>query len=207
MSLRVWCKRVSLEDGFHDVAPGKLATVVTHLEMHAPVKGRPLAAPDGWRLQHVPDPDLSWYRTLFHDVGSDWLWFSRLRMPDDDLAKILSHPDVSIWTLRRDGADAALLELDFRQAEACELAFFGLAPALIGQGAGRFLMNAAIDAAWSRPIKRFHLHTCTLDSPQALGFYKRSGFVPYRQQIEIADDPRVIGQLPDHAAPHIPIFT
>jgi hypothetical protein len=27
-----------------------------------------------------------------------------------------------------------------------------------------------------------------------------------RQQVEIADDPRVIGLLPERAGPHVPIF-
>ena len=180
--------------------------MVTHLEMHARPKQRPVSPPQGWRLRRVEAPPLDWYRTLFHDVGADWLWFSRLVMPDAELQSILANPDVCIWTLSKDGMDAALLELDFREPDACELAFFGLTPALIGKGAGRFLMNAAIDAAWARPIRRFHVHTCTLDSPQALPFYIRSGFEPCHQQIEIADDPRLKGLLPKSAAPHIPLF-
>jgi hypothetical protein len=46
-------------------------------------------------------------------------------------------------------------------------------------------MNRAIERAWSRPIRRFWAHTCTLDHPSALGFYKRSGFRPFRRQVEI----------------------
>lgn len=198
---------MSLADGFHDVPPGKVATVVTHLEMHEPAPRRPVPAPHGWRLRLVKEPTLDWYRTLFHDVGSDWLWFSRLHLPDADLQAIITNPDIRIWTLSHGTKDAALLELDFRHPAECELAFFGLAPALIGKGAGRFLMNTAIDEAWSQPITRFHVHTCTLDSSQALGFYRRSGFTPIRQQIEIADDPRLLGLLPRDKAPHIPMLS
>ena len=61
-------------------------------------------------------------------------------------------------------------------------------------------------SAWARPIARFHVHTCTLDSPGALSFYRRSGFTPVRQQIEIAADPRVTGDLPREAGAHIPLF-
>ena len=32
--------------------------------------------------------------------------------------------------------------------------------------------------------------------PGALDFYIRSGFAPFRRQIEVADDPRAIGLLP-----------
>src|SRR5262249_47050288 len=98
------------------------------------------------------------------------------------------------------------LELDFRCDGECELAFLGVAPKQVGTGAGRWLINRAIELAWSRPIRRFWVHTCTLDHPQASAFYIRSGFSPFRQQIEINDDPRLDGTLPRHAAPQVPIF-
>ncbi|WP_431358158.1 GNAT family N-acetyltransferase [Sulfitobacter albidus] len=77
---------------------------------------------------------------------------------------------------------------------------------LIGTGAGRALMNTAITHAFARPIARFHVHTCTLDSPQAVAFYIRSGFIPTRRQVEIADDPRITGLHPDTSAPQIPLI-
>ena len=67
-------------------------------------------------------------------------------------------------------------------------------------------MNEAITRAFARPIKRFHVHTCTLDSPQALGFYRRSGFNAMRQQVEIDNDPRLDGILPETAGPNVPVF-
>lgn len=196
---------MSLTDGTYAVAPGSLALVVTHLEMRSPAPLRP--APDGkdWQLRRVTNPDVAWYRTLFYDVGSDWFWFSRLAESDENLDKIIQSPDTGIWTLCKDGQDAALLELNFQDPRACELSFFGLAPALIGSGAGRRLMNAAIEIAWSRPIERFHLKTCTLDSAAALPFYLRSGFVPIKQEVEIAPDPRLTGLLPKSIGKHIPM--
>lgn len=108
--------------------------------------------------------------------------------------------------MQKGGRDLALLELDFRKDNDCELAFFGLTSELIGTGAGRYLMNQAIDLAWQQPIARFHVHTCTLDSPQALTFYMRSGFKPFKQEVEIAPDPRLTGHLSPDAAPQIPNF-
>lgn len=195
-----------LTDGLHDVPPGKVASVVTHLEMRAPAPVRPVPAPEGVTLEPVGAPEPDWYRDLFRRVGGDWLWFSRLGLDDAALSEILDSPDVEIHALMRDGRAEGLLELDFREGDACELAFFGLTGALIGSGAGRYLMNAAITRAWARPITVFHVHTCTLDSPAALGFYQRSGFEPVRQQVEIADDPRLTGALPETAAPHVPLF-
>ncbi|WP_299046870.1 GNAT family N-acetyltransferase [uncultured Tateyamaria sp.] len=195
-----------LRDGLHDIPPGKVAMVVTHLEMTRPAPTRAVPVPDGWMLTRIQSPTRAWYRSVFTAVGSDWLWYGRMTMPDADLDAILSDPDVHVYTLQRDGADGALLELDFRGKGACELAYFGVTAPLIGTGAGRYLMNMAIDLAWSADISRFHVHTCTIDSPQALGFYQRSGFVPVRQQIEIADDPRIAHGYDRGLAPHIPVF-
>lgn len=195
-----------LKDGYHDVPKGKVATVVTQLEMRKRAQTRDVPQPDDWRLTRIQSPTVPWYRALYMSVGADWLWFGRMKLPDADIDKVLSHPGVHIYTLQKDGTDGALLELDFRTNGECELVYFGLIPELIGTGAGRFLMNAAIDAAWSEPIGRLHVFTCTLDSPQALGFYRRSGFVPIRQKIEIADDPRVTFGYDRSLAPHVPIF-
>jgi hypothetical protein len=195
-----------LGDGFHDVPAGKIAMVVTLLEMREPAPIREIDLPDGVTLRQVT-PTLAWYRDIFRRVGAqEWLWFARLKMSDAELGGILNDPDVTFFTLSKDGQDEALLELDFRQSDACELMYFGLTHALIGSGAGRFLMNHAIATAWARPITRFHVHTCTIDSPQALSFYIRSGFKAYARQIEVADDPRLTGTLGQDAGPHVPII-
>ena len=197
---------MTLPNGFHDIPPGKVAMIVTHLEMHAPPETKPVSWPEGVQFRTVQaTPD--WFRDIFLRVGAlEWLWYSRLKLDDAALAAILDAPNVDHYTLTRDGHDEALLELDFRVPGACELSFFGLTPALIGFGCGRGLMNEAITRAWSKPITRFHVHTCTLDSPKALDFYRRSGFTPVRQQVEIDDDPRVIGILPPEAGAHVPVF-
>ena len=77
---------------------------------------------------------------------------------------------------------------------------------LIGTGGARFLMNRALELAWSRDVRRVWVHTCTLDHPSALAFYQRSGFRPFRRQVEVADDPRLDGTAPRDAAKHVPII-
>lgn len=203
---------MTLTDGYGDVPPGKLAAVVTSLEMCAPAPPRPQSngSADRWDLRHVEHPDSDWYRDLYKRVGEDWLWFSRLVMPHQALAAILHDPLVEVFALWKDDRAEGLLELDFRVDDECELSFFGLTAPLIGSGAGRWMMNHAIERAWSHPsrkIRRFWLHTCSLDHPGALGFYLRSGFVAYRRQIEVADDPRLTGRALKTAAPHVPIIS
>lgn len=195
-----------LPDGFTDIAPGKLVTVVTSLQMLAPPGPRPQPPERGWTLVRHDRPDIGWYRDLYRRIGEDWLWWSRLAMADAALAEIIHARDVAVYALQAGDRAQGLLELDFRTASECELGFFGIVPELIGTGAGRWLMNHAIALAWERPIDRFWVHTCTLDHPHALDFYMRSGFVPCRRQVEVADDPRLDGVLPKGSAAHFPII-
>ncbi|MCE9601132.1 MAG: GNAT family N-acetyltransferase [Gemmatimonadetes bacterium] len=195
-----------LADGYHDVPPGKVAAVVTYLEMHECPPRRAERDDAPWSLRRIARPALEWYRGIHRRVGTEWLWSSRLESSDEDLGAILGDARIEFHALVREGRDEGLLELDFREPGACELAFFGLAPELIGQGAGRWLMNRAIERAWARPIARLWLHTCTLDAPGALTFYRRSGFTPYALGVEVYDDPRVTGVLPRDAARQVPII-
>lgn len=197
-----------LDDGYHSLPPGKLASVVTTLAMTARPVPRAERAFDGVALRAIAPAarDLTWYRTLYRRVGEEWLWFSRLRMPDADLLQILGDPAVAVYALSLDGLDEGLLELDFRTAGECELAFFGLTAAARGRGAGRWLMNRALELAWSAPVQRVWVHSCTLDHPAALAFYRRSGFIPVSRQVEVADDPRLTGTLDAGAAPELPLL-
>jgi GNAT superfamily N-acetyltransferase len=194
-----------VRDDFTRLPAGKLAAVVTHLEMRARPQLRPEPAGNDLSLVRTDRPDLDWYRDLYRRVGQEWLWFSRVVMADGALAGIIHHPKVEVYALRDASRDAGILELDFRRAPDAEISFLGLERHLIGTGAGRFLMNRALELAWSRRPRRLTVHTCTLDHPNALGFYLRSGFVPYARSLEIADDPRLAGILPRDAAPHVPI--
>lgn len=195
-----------LPDGYSDVPRGKIAAVVTSLEMLARPAARPERADAPWRLREVRQPDPDWYLALYRRIGADWLWFSRLAMPRDELLAILRSPQVRVYAIEEAGEDLGLLELDFREPRTCEIAFFGLVPSLLGQGAGRWLMNRALERAWADGIERVWVHSCTLDHPSAMPFYVRSGFTPYQRRIEIADDPRITGALPLEAAPDVPVI-
>jgi GNAT superfamily N-acetyltransferase len=195
---------VILPDGYSDVPAGKIAAVVTHLEMTAR-KTLPPAPAGPWTLRKIERPELAWYRDLYRQVGEEWLWFTRIRMADDELAARLHDSLVETHALVTDGRDEGLLELDFREPENCEIGMFGVTEKLVGTGAGRWLMNRALELAWARPVGRIWLHTCTFDHPAALPFYRRAGFRAFRRQIEISDDPRLDGTAPRHVAKHVPI--
>jgi GNAT superfamily N-acetyltransferase len=193
-----------LPDGYSALPPGKIASVVVYLEMTDCPPAHPRSRRTDLELHRLGRDDGARYRAIFRAVGERWLWFSRLASGDADLVAILGDPDVEAYEVRLRGDPIGLLELDFRALPDCELAFFGLVESAIGSGAGRALMDEALRKAWSRPIARLWVHTCHLDHPGAIAFYRRSGFRPYAHAIEIADDPRLTGVLPRTAGPHWP---
>jgi GNAT superfamily N-acetyltransferase len=191
--------------GLIAVAPGEVATVVTTLEMTT----RPTAAappPGSLRLERWERPALDRYRALFRRVGARWLWFSRLAMRDEAVTAIIHDPAVEVYAAMEGTADIGMVELDFRTAGACEITYFALVPERAGRGLGRWLMAQALARAWAPGVTRVWLHTCTLDHPHALGFYRREGFVPIAQTIETFADPRLAGLLPIDAAPQVPLL-
>ncbi len=198
--------KIQLENGCIDVPAGKIASVVTYLEMRERLAMTKDLSPMDCELKRVITPDTEWYKTLFRRIGESYLWYGRLILQEEKLKHLICHPSMEIYTVQYKGQDEGLLELDFRKTAECELTYFGLTDVLLGKGIGRRVMNRAIEIAWEHPIHRFWLHTCTDDHPAAVSFYVRSGFRPFKRQIEIADDPRLIGVLPRDVAPQIPII-
>lgn len=188
------------------VVAGELAAVVTSLEMRERPKPRPLPV-SPLRLTHWREPTPDGYRTLFRRVGTPWLWFSRLMLSDEALLAIIRDPAVDIYAVvDRGGIEIGMLELDSRAAGECEIGFFGLVPELTGRGHGDWLMAQALALGWRKDVRRMWVHTCTLDHPGALGFYRRNGFTAFARAVETFADPRLIGILPRDAAPQIPLI-
>ena len=188
------------------VANDVLATIVTTLEMRRRPPLRPIPG-SRFRLVRWERPAIDRYRTLFTRVGAPWLWFSRLVMADAALSAILDDPLIQVHAvIDPAGIEVGMVELDFRQPAACEISYFGLVPELAGQGHGRWLMAETLARAWNRGVERVWLHTCTLDHPGALGFYRAQGFVAVKRTIETFPDPRTSGVLPRDAAPQIPLL-
>lgn len=193
--------------GTTDLPPGKIAAIVTSLEMLAAPSIR-LDPPgtEGFALDAIDRRDVARYLEIYRGLGERWMWFSRLIKPIAELEAILSDPGVLCFAVSHEGRDVGLLELDFRIAGEGELAFFGLDETVLGRGAGRWLMNRALEMAWARPIGRFWVHTCTLDHQGAPEFYQRSGFTVFKRSVEVDDDPRLKDHMRRDCAPHHPII-
>jgi len=193
-------------DGYTELPPGRIANVVTYLEMQAPPVRRQSEAIGGLTLRPVPAPTLAWYRDIYRRIGERWLWFSRAVMDDRTLAAQLADEAREILALERNRETIGFAELDRSVAAETEIAMFGVVPEATGTGAARFLMDAALQTAWRPDTKRVWLHTCTFDHPAAIPFYRRAGFTPCKFAIEVLPDPRLSGQLPRHAGPHVPLI-
>ncbi|AMJ60909.1 GNAT family N-acetyltransferase [Bosea sp. PAMC 26642] len=193
--------------GTTDLPPGKIAAIVTSLEMVAPPPVRPdPPCLEGFSLERIGAREIARYLALYRLIGERWMWFSRLVKPVGEVEAILADPGVETFLVRHADEDVGLLELDFRIAGEGELAFFGLSEKALGKGAGRWLMNRALAFAWAKPISRFWVHTCTLDHPGAPEFYQRSGFVAFKRSIEVDDDPRLSGHLPRGSTGYHPVI-
>jgi len=176
---------------------GRLECVVTYLEMRAPPRHpNILAGRHKIALMRAEHPTISFYRYLYDTIGEPWLWWERRALDDEALAAIIHDPKVDIFVLYYDGVPAGYAELDDRVAHQIEIAYFGLIPEFVGRGLGAYLLGWALDEAWRRGPERVWLHTCNFDHPKAIAVYQRAGFIPYKQERTLIDDPRATGVLP-----------
>ena len=175
----------------------QLDDVITYLEMRArPALPRIPAPHAKLALIRAENCTVSFYRYLYETVGTPWLWYERRLFDDETLAAQIAKDTTEIFVLYVGGVPAGYFELDAADPRETELAYFGLIPQFIGRRLGPFLLQAAIDRAWTRPIDRLWVHTRTFDHPRALGYYQQGGFEVYARRPLRFEDPRVRGILP-----------
>lgn len=174
---------------------------VTYLEMFERPAAPHLPPPAGrLALIRAERCTVSFYRYLYETVGTPWVWFERREWDDPKLAAELAKETTEVFVLYLGGVPAGYFELDAAAPRETELRYFGLVPEFIGRRLGPFLLQAAIDRAWSRPLDRFWVHTCTFDHPRALPLYQRAGFAVYARRMVRFPDPRLSGVLPRDVA-------
>lgn len=174
--------------------------VRTALEMRAR-PARPLARPPSMRqpvmLLRAEQPTISFYRYLYNTIGRQWVWYERRVMDDATLAACIQNDAVAVYVLYVGGVPAGLAEINARDADNVELAYIGLIPEFIGRGLGRYIVDWAVDTAWSSEPGRIWIHTCTLDHPAALPLYQKVGFTPYSQERFKIPDPNKMACFAD----------
>ena len=190
-------------DGIVALPDGVLPAIVTFMEMRAPPAAAPVAEPPA--TERLGPNETERFRRLFRAVGEKWLWVSRLRHSDETIAARIGDPGIATLAVIEEGRDIGLVELDLRRPGEVEIVLFGFVPEAVGRGVGRRLMADLLARAWRRKgVRRVWLHTCTLDHPGAVRFYRSFGFVAYRRAVEIVPDPRFDGLLDASVSPDWP---
>ena len=159
-----------------------LETTITYLEMAAPpteVPSSPLNI--NAALLAAEEPPLHFYRYLYFHVGIHWNWEARLRLDDQTLQSAIHDSNCHITVLYVDGSPAGFFELQIKDDDSVDLAYFGTMPHVHGRKLGGWFLGQAIMAAWAHEPNRVTVNTCTLDHPAALPLYQKLGFTPYRQ--------------------------
>lgn len=187
-------------------ATEKLSTVITYLEMRERPTRPPAPAPSGRRLALIraDKPTVAFSRFLYNAAGWPWWWYERRQKTDAEIAAIVQDPKYETYVLYAAGTPAGYFEIDRRQPAIVELAYFGLMPEFTGQRLGPYLMDQAIEAAWTGPPvpQRVWVNTCDMDHPKALSMYQRAGFVAYDRRVREFDDPRPLGLVPQGPQPN-----
>ena len=165
----------------------EVEVVRTYLELRSPEQLRPVDATDSSvAFVHRPAIGVAEYRRLYRAVGYRWYWRDRNAWSDERLAAHLARPEISVWECLVDGKSAGYFELERRDDGSVEIAYFGLIEEFVGRGVGKAMLTRAAREAWALGPNRVWLHTCTLDSAQALPNYEARGFVRFRTETYLA---------------------
>jgi GNAT superfamily N-acetyltransferase len=155
---------------------------VTFLEMHEK-KDAPAPLPgSGFHLLHKPI-SVQDYRNLYYGVGEKWYWLDRMVMPDDELFEKINAPNTDIFVFNVNNETAGFIEFVIEE-KFVEIQYFGLLPAFIGKGLGKYFLQWVIAKAWNYSPQWIQLNTCTLDHPLALDVYKKAGFIPVKTEVQ-----------------------
>jgi GNAT superfamily N-acetyltransferase len=161
---------------------GLVDVTVYYLEMMAPPEGSAPPLRAGLSVIHARNPTARYYRFLYDTVGDDYRWYRCKRLSDEQLTELLHNPLDEVHVLHVEGTPAGFAELDCRRPGEVELLQFGLMPEFIGQGLGPWFLRKTMEIAWRRELRRYWLHTCTLDHPAALPMYQKAGFQLYKEE-------------------------
>jgi GNAT superfamily N-acetyltransferase len=154
---------------------------VTFLEMYEP---KELPVPfANTHFELLPKPiSADEYRKYYYGVGEKHFWLDRMVMPDEELSEKINANNTDIFLFYVNKEVAGYIEF-VKEEKHVEILYFGLMPAFIGKGYGKYFLQWVIAKAWSYKPEWIQLNTCTLDHPNALGTYKKAGFTEVRTEI------------------------
>jgi len=126
--------------------------------------------------------DVETYRYYYSEVGKQHSWVDRLVMDDDSLFELINAPQTDIFVMSIQDQPAGYAEF-IVEKKFTEILYFGIMPAFIGKGWGKYALDWAIHKAWSYNPGWIQLNTCELDHPHAVSNYKKRGFTEVRTEV------------------------
>lgn len=157
-----------------------VTTTVTYLAMDDRPSGHPPPRPLlKTAILHAENPPVHFYRYLYETIGAPYLWVERRAWSDEKLVAMMGEEHWALYVLYIGGVPAGMAELDAPEPGARQIAYFGLMPEFVGRRIGPWFLHQAIELAWSGPIGKLLVNTCSLDHRKALPLYQRAGFVAY----------------------------
>lgn len=131
-------------------------------------------------LRKPVDPDI--YLHYYSEVGKEHFWLDRLVMPKNELSDLINAPNIDIYIMKVGNQSAGYVEFIIDK-KFTEILYFGIMPAFIGKGLGKYALDWAINKAWSYNPQWIQLNTCELDHPHAIHNYKKRGFKETKTEI------------------------
>jgi GNAT superfamily N-acetyltransferase len=167
----------------YSIDPSKIIlqpVTVTFLEMYETKQLPVLLANTDFNL--LPKPISAYeYRKYYYGVGEKHFWLDRMVMPDKELSEKINAANVDIFLFYINKEVAGYIEF-VKEEKYVEILYFGLMPSFVGKGYGKYFLQWVIAKAWSYSPEWIQLNTCTLDHPNALGTYKKTGFIQVRTE-------------------------
>ncbi len=157
---------------------------VWYLQQTSRDQAQAVAKPDGIRVEEARVKQFRFNRFFYELVGAPWQWVDKLSWSDAQWQAYAEREDLRTWAGWVEGSPAGYFELEKRADDSVEICYFGLAPAFIGRGLGRYFLSRAVAEAWNWEAARVTVNTCSLDHPSALQNYQSRGFEVYRTETE-----------------------
>src|SRR5258706_6689605 len=127
--------------------------------------------------------DVEAYRYYYSAVGKQHSWLDRLVMDDDQFFELLHAPQADIFAMFINDQPAGYAEFIIEK-KFTEILYFGIMPAFIGKGWGKYALDWAINKEWSYNLEWIQLNTCELDHPHAISNYMKRAFMEVRTEIQ-----------------------
>lgn len=123
----------------------------------------------------------------FHDINTAWIErYFAIEQKDRDVLgdpqKYILDPGGAIVVADDAGETIGVVALMVIGDGSVELAKMGVLPAAQGKGAGKLLVEAAIEKARAMGMSRVYLETNSVLGP-ALKLYRAAGFAPLKQAV------------------------